>query len=51
MYLIFYLIVLVTNFTIWQIILRGRDFFAHLFFMLKNEKKSLPLEITCHILE
>jgi len=38
----------------WQVILRDRDFFlgAPFFiipFMLKNEKKSLPLKLICHI--
>jgi hypothetical protein len=38
----------------WQIILRGRDFFS--FFYMKDiikkgvpRKKSLPLKITCHV--
>jgi len=36
------------------VILRGRDFFLGtpffiISFMLKNEKKSLPLKIICHI--
>ena len=41
-------------FFIWQVILRGRDFFLGtpffiISFMLKNEKKSLPLKITFHM--
>jgi hypothetical protein len=42
------------NADIWQVILRDRDFFSGtpffiISFMLKNEKKSPPLKIICHI--